>query len=318
MSTPGPHALKPIDTILIATSLSDESETVVCAGVRLARRLGARPLLVHSQPLVPMTPGFGSDWVDHALIERQHEQTRQVLRAQAERSGMTEPELFGLRLDIGPPVAVILDAARDSGADLIVVGPHEGPTRPLLFLGSTAERVVRSATSPVLVVRGDLELGHAKVLAPVDFSDLSADSFRCELDFLQQLGADASIEIEALFVLELWQREQAPQFSPEQIDRLADEELHRFLGQHGCHYRGEVAARVRNGKPAEEILSEVDERGIDLVAIGTHGAGGFERLLIGGVALTVLREAPCSLLVIPPPTALGAALEEAVESQLDI
>lgn len=47
------------------------------------------------------------------------------------------------------------------------------------LLGSTADRVLRKASCPVLIVRGELPVPPRRVLAPVDPSTLSGDSFRC-------------------------------------------------------------------------------------------------------------------------------------------
>jgi nucleotide-binding universal stress UspA family protein len=104
--------------------------------------------------------------------------------------------------------------------------------------------------------------------------------------------------MEALFVLNVMQRQTSPQFTPEQIDRMAAEELERFAAAHGGG--ADFRRKVRTGNVREEILTELAEAGADLVLIGTHGLGGFDRFVIGSVAADVIREAPCSVLVIPP------------------
>lgn len=53
----------------------------------------------------------------------------------------------------GLPVEEIADAAKASGADLIVMGSHGRRGLPHLFLGSVAEGVLRTAAVPVLIVR---------------------------------------------------------------------------------------------------------------------------------------------------------------------
>jgi nucleotide-binding universal stress UspA family protein len=53
----------------------------------------------------------------------------------------------------GTPVEEILNAARETSADLIVMGTHGRTGLPHVLLGSVAERVVRSAQCPVLTVR---------------------------------------------------------------------------------------------------------------------------------------------------------------------
>jgi nucleotide-binding universal stress UspA family protein len=56
----------------------------------------------------------------------------------------------------------------------------------------------------------------------------------------------------------------------------------------------EEAARVHNG-----IVRQAEEMDADLIVMGSHGRSGFERLLLGSVAETVIRQAPCPTLVVP-------------------
>jgi nucleotide-binding universal stress UspA family protein len=53
----------------------------------------------------------------------------------------------------GRPGKVIVEAATDRGADLIVMGTHGRSGFDRLIMGSVTERVLRSAPCPVVVVR---------------------------------------------------------------------------------------------------------------------------------------------------------------------
>jgi len=55
------------------------------------------------------------------------------------------------------------------------------------------------------------------------------------------------------------------------------------------------------GDPASEIVSYARDAGIDQIVIGTHGRTGIERMLMGSVAEKVMRDAPCSVLVVKLP-----------------
>jgi nucleotide-binding universal stress UspA family protein len=55
------------------------------------------------------------------------------------------------------------------------------------------------------------------------------------------------------------------------------------------------------GDPATEIVRFAADARIDIIVMGTHGRTGVERLLMGSVAEKVLRDAPCSVLVIKLP-----------------
>jgi len=60
-----------------------------------------------------------------------------------------------------------------------------------------------------------------------------------------------------------------------------------------------IEAVIREGNVAAEILEQANTMGADLLAIGTHGRSGFERLVLGSVAEKVLRKARCPVLTIP-------------------
>ena len=70
---------------------------------------------------------------------------------------IVEEHLHGLDYEfmvrVGSPAAEILDAARELGADLIVIPTHGRAGLPRLVLGSVAERVIRESNIPVLAVR---------------------------------------------------------------------------------------------------------------------------------------------------------------------
>lgn len=54
----------------------------------------------------------------------------------------------------------------------------------------------------------------------------------------------------------------------------------------------------RFGEPASGILREVEDSGVDLVVMATHGRTGFRRFLLGSVAEKVARHAPCPVLLV--------------------
>ena len=59
-----------------------------------------------------------------------------------------------------------------------------------------------------------------------------------------------------------------------------------------------VTVRAVNGNPAEELISA--SRGADLVVVGSRGAGGFSRLMMGSVSSQVAHHAHCPVAIIPP------------------
>lgn len=59
-----------------------------------------------------------------------------------------------------------------------------------------------------------------------------------------------------------------------------------------------VEMSVLEGRPATEIVKLASDKEVDLLVIGTHGKKGLERLLLGSVAESVIRSAPCKVLVV--------------------
>ncbi|HEX6274272.1 MAG TPA: universal stress protein, partial [Polyangiaceae bacterium] len=57
-------------------------------------------------------------------------------------------------------------------------------------------------------------------------------------------------------------------------------------------------ALVRYGDPRSEIVDEASSSSADLVVVGSHGRTGLKRLLMGSVAESVVRHAPCSVEVV--------------------
>ena len=60
-----------------------------------------------------------------------------------------------------------------------------------------------------------------------------------------------------------------------------------------------VDAVTLSGDPARAILDYAAAHRVDVIACGSHGFNFVERLLVGSVATTLLRTAPCSVLLVP-------------------
>lgn len=59
-----------------------------------------------------------------------------------------------------------------------------------------------------------------------------------------------------------------------------------------------VSARLLEGEPGGEVPRFARETGQDLIVVATHGRTGLKRLMLGSVAEKIVREAPCSVLVV--------------------
>ena len=295
---------KKIETVLIGTSLTEESDKVVRAGLKVARAAKARAVLVHAGS--PQILYGGAPYVPDLpeAVEARKESLRRRMEGQAQLLGIRPEERAGLVLDIGPAHQMLIETAKATNASLIVVGAAESPLLAKLF-GSTADRVVRKAACPVLVVRGDLPMPPARVLLPVDLSLLSAEALRQGLEVLgllaREQGPTATLpELEALYVVTDFE-------APERAEAYVREELGRFIVRHAIDSPLKVVPRTVAGYVEDEILLRIREWEPDLVVLGTHGRSGFERFLLGSVAARILRDGGANVLIVPP----AAAREQA-------
>src|SRR5262245_33688491 len=302
-TNPNPSC-RPLRTVLIGTLLESASNPVVRAGLAVARAAGARVYLVHATPERPRLAGpetgLGEDFAGELI--GWHEKR---LREQIAQLGIGESDLAGAAVKTGEPHQVLIATAKDVGADLIVVGATGCGPFAAELLGSTADRVLRKAACPVLVVRGELQVPPRRVLAPVDLSPLSGDAFRCGLELLSQIAKTARIEVRTIHALSFMetlalQRRKRGEISSEEAERRSGEELRQLVAENRTGAPLEVETAVLPGEARFEILRELGERPADLVMLGTHGRGGMDRLMLGSVASTVARKAPCSVLMISP------------------
>lgn len=306
-SPQAPRPSRPLRTVLIGTSLGEESDQVVRAGLAVARATGARIHLIHAAPLEPMPVGLDIG-AGLALGGELITRGRENLTRQIERLGLQAPELAGSEVQTGAAYRVLAETAEQIEADLIVVGATESGPLSAELLGSTADRILRKASCPVLIVRGELPVPPRRVLAPVDLSPLSGEAFHDGLHLLTQLvGEQTDIQVRAIYALSfldaLEVRQRTGGIPLEQVESVAGEELRRFVLDHRPEAPFQVETAVVQGEPRIEILRELATRPADLVVLGTHGRGGMDRLMLGSVASTISRKALCSVLVISPEAA---------------
>ena len=141
-----------LQTILVATDFSPTSDHALSYARSMARSFGASLHLVHVVP----DPVLASAWSEAyaydltALAERLRFDAHQRLIEMADTIDEVAMKTEAL---VGNPAAVITATAAERGVDLIVMGTHGRTGVSHFFLGSVAERVVRTAPCPVLTVR---------------------------------------------------------------------------------------------------------------------------------------------------------------------
>lgn len=139
--------------ILAPTDFSPHSHRALHAARDLAADHGAELIVLHVvvdalPALLPDVAGFRYDEISESLADRALEMLPEFF-PQGERGDLS----VDFRIAFGVPDDEIVRCAESCDVDLVVVGTHGRTGTAHLLIGSVAEKVVRQASCPVLVVR---------------------------------------------------------------------------------------------------------------------------------------------------------------------
>jgi nucleotide-binding universal stress UspA family protein len=142
---------------------------------------------------------------------------------------------------------------------------------------------------------------YKRALVPLDGSPLA----EAVLPFLRQIAGPIDMEVILLRVVRPEPvgaiEEPRPALIREPEPRLVDAQEYLAPIAADLRNRGvRVDARVRAGRPAEEILAVGREADADLIAMSTHGRSGFGRFVFGSVAEAVVHRAGVPVLLLKP------------------
>jgi nucleotide-binding universal stress UspA family protein len=134
------------------------------------------------------------------------------------------------------------------------------------------------------------------ILAPTDFSDLSADGVR----YACQLAKDTGAEI-IIFNVDVLDESN-------RVDKREMEQHKKRLGDFVAEKVADAGAGLKMrqlvdaGQPFGAIVDCAEKEGVDLIVMSSHGRSGLSRMLIGSVTDKILRGGACPVLVVPSKT----------------
>jgi nucleotide-binding universal stress UspA family protein len=296
-----------IEKILVPLDFSRTSLKALDYAVSLATQFHAAIHLVHVHPPdeASSVPGAGHLLFQSAeAIERLNEELRGIHRKHVPTF---RPENCHTRG--GRPYEEIVRVAREINADLITLSTRGHSGLKHLLLGSTAERVVRSAPCPVLVARkrkpksktASKSFAIRTILVPVDFSTCSLSGTEYAAFLARKLNAALRLfhamypYTNYVFVDRAGVRlsglaEAMEETARQEMDALKEMDFLRGLP---------VQTEILPGTPVDEICAAAGDPEIDLIVTSTHGRTGLKHALIGSVAEHVVRYAERPVLVVP-------------------
>lgn len=252
-----------------------------------------RPLLVKEEVQLELLAVIPEDWSDAA---RRHLQRIQM---ELEQEGYS----VSSHIRHGDAAKEIVRVAKEFDAALIAMSSHGRSGIARWALGSTAERVLRTAQSPVLVfnptamAQSRTSDGIQKILVPLDGSERGARI----LDSIIPLAKLTGAELVLLHVAPedpTWAA--IPHVYPG-VETLPTEDDALALIQPAVDRVKEAGVpcdvRVAFDDPAQAIVALADHADVDMIAMCSHGRRGIERLVFGSVAEKVLRHSPVPVLL---------------------
>ena len=293
----------PVKSLLAAIDLDEPSQVAARWASQVFAPNAALTLLHIIEP--PDRPRFGR----HLLPDP--EQIEAVAREYA-GTRMRDISAFVLgsrpRIEIraGKPFEEIVACAGEVGAQLVVIGPHSNRPRPAKFLGTTAERVVRTSPVSVLVAAHPPDGPARRILVPVDDVDITPRALEWTRRIAEQFDAD--VRLLHVWSNSLYSYVASMSYATEENEQAARAEIRSELRDSATHWLQEmsatgmrgcrVTADVTYGNAGSRILEVATEMRADMIVIGRHGTGLVRPAFLGSTLGTVLHGARCPVLVV--------------------
>ncbi len=304
--------------VVVPLDGSELAEEVLPHVVEMIR---GRDSQVYLLSVTPMMRGVARPVVDlrpdGEERQRVEQELKEYLRKVASRLESVAAEVEAT-VRSGRPADEILTFADDVGADLIAMTTHgRSGIRDWIF-GSVADRILRGATCPVLLVRAGqtkLRTTYQRILIPLDGSELAEQILPYVKAFIRSSRTFPPEEVTHIFLLSvlttglgdrtvtlLTSYPPGLQLSATAL-RYAEIEMRRYLRSVAAVLRDHgaiVHIGVRQGAPAYEILTYAAEVEADLIGMTTHGLSGLSRWVYGNVAGKVLQGAHSPVFLVRP------------------
>jgi nucleotide-binding universal stress UspA family protein len=292
--------------VLVATDGSEHATLAVRAAADLSNRADTELHVVHVRKPLPVQSSLSRPAYFNRVFEEYadlfEEETGQLMRRQVFRAEAEGADVADAHLREGRAAEEITGMARKLMADLVVVGSRGVGPLERLVKGSVSERVVRLATCPTLVVRGEKDAWPPSRLVVGD--DFSAEARKAG-EMAAAIGAVFGVPtvlVSAYRPLSNY----SPTFPPsalmygdvpwelEEALKVRAAELERMSG-------ARAGVRVASGNPAAVIQGATEEGDWPtLTAVGSRGLGAARRVVLGSVSTRVLRAANGPVLIVPP------------------
>lgn len=228
---------------------------------------------------------------------------------------------FSIEIREGRPADVIAQVAKDTAADLIVVGKHGEAGVQRGYTGRTTDHLVRTSSADVLMANAITEGVPRRIVVPLTYSSITPyiiewakrlyDLSQAEIFAVHVIGSAVLSHVLTMSAIK-----SGKDLTPEEIDAIFGEDRDRWkkeLVNAGVPAE-KVSAEVVFGEVSDAIITAVQQHKADMVVMGSH-AGPLRRLLLGSAASAVLRQADVPVLIVIEPEPKQTNAVESYEAE---
>jgi universal stress protein E len=299
--------------ILVGTDFSECAAAALETAVSIARRFNAKLTVAHVVGDVAASFAmldYGTGW---QAMPEDFARLKDELRADAQRrlsELVAKYRTSGVEIAtgvlVGVPYVAIIEAVKQSGFDLVIVGTRGMSAIKRVWVGSTATRLARICPAPVWVAREHTPVKTQPILVAVDFSAVTNRLLSIAGSLASALGA-------AVHLLHAYDVEELYGVPPLSDDTRAELSLYRRFARRAALERmgllesevnehGSASLHVAQGVPYRVINATARRIDAGLIMMGSVGRRGVSGLLIGNTAEKILHTSDRSLLVVKPET----------------
>lgn len=299
-----------VSRILVATDFSVAGNRAVTAAADRAQKVSAALRIVHVAPSRRMLAGL---WRSGTSAMHDVQRLAAVaLRRLADTIDPARQLELSTGVITGPATRKIVSAAREYGADLLVIGAHgeHEMTVGQPGLGGTANKLVAIASCPLWLVRKLPQPAATDVtIAAVDLDALSVPVIR----WAAWHAADSQLHVLHAYEVPFASRLETYGFATGTLDvyteaqqEQLDEALKALIAEAGCDPN--VERIVERGDAASRLFAHVRRLNPALIVVGKHGAirRGGANTKFGSVCRYAAFFSPTDVLIVPRPAAPGS------------
>ena len=298
--------------VLCATDFSELSNQAIPFGIALSRTFNAKLFVCHIVDL-PFAAMNGEVQLDP--IEQQ-DRMATYAQQQLQQLFENEPVEWEPLVSIGHTADEIVRIAGQKRIDLVVAATHGRSGLKRLLLGSVAERLMRTLSCPMLIIKeeGDTVLKKhdfppKRILVGCDFSPDSGLAFQYGLALAQEFES----ELHLVHVVEppvyqniLFSDVASGFYNRDAMLEELNDKLERMVPDDARNWCG-LKTSLREGKADEELTRYADINDMDMIVVGVRGHSLVETLFVGSTTDRVARRSPCPVLSVRP---MGKKAEE--------